>query len=220
MAGDWIKFETVTPDKPEVWMMAEILSLDPDEVIGKLIRLWIWADQQTINGDAPSVTRALLNRVTGDDGFATAMEQVGWLKMTDHGAIFPNFDRHNGKPAKTRALTKRRMEALRSASNICDDVSVTTASPEKRREEKSKTTRVKRFVPPTLEEVTLYCQEKGYTIDPSDYMDWYQGNGWVVGKAKAKMKDWKAAVRTWVRMQKTRDKENHDSSTPDPGSYI
>ena len=34
MAGDWIKFETVTPDKPEVYELAGLLNLDPDAVVG------------------------------------------------------------------------------------------------------------------------------------------------------------------------------------------
>ena len=33
MAGDWIKFEIATPDKPEVWEIAESLDIDPDAVI-------------------------------------------------------------------------------------------------------------------------------------------------------------------------------------------
>lgn len=42
----------ITPDKPEVFQLSEILNLDPDAVLGKLVRLWAWADQQTIDGNA------------------------------------------------------------------------------------------------------------------------------------------------------------------------
>lgn len=55
----------------------------------------------------------------------------------------------------------------------------------------------KRFTPPTLEEVTAYCNERNNTIDPQHFIDYYTSNGWLVGKNK--MKDWKAAVRTWER---------------------
>ena len=55
----------------------------------------------------------------------------------------------------------------------------------------------KRFTPPTVEEVREYCREKGYTIDPERFVVFYTSNGWMVGKSK--MKDWKAAVRTWVK---------------------
>ena len=53
----------------------------------------------------------------------------------------------------------------------------------------------KRFVPPTIEEVTEYCNERGNTIDPQRFIDYYETRGWMVGKNK--MKSWKAAVRTW-----------------------
>ena len=62
--------------------------------------------------------------------------------------------------------------------------------------EKSKS-KAKRFTPPTLEEVTAYCNERGNNVDPQHFIDYYTSNGWLVGKNK--MKDWKAAVRTWER---------------------
>jgi len=61
----------------------------------------------------------------------------------------------------------------------------------------SKDSKAKRFTPPTLEEVTAYCLERGNNVDPQHFIDYYTSNGWLVGKNK--MKDWKAAVRTWER---------------------
>jgi hypothetical protein len=55
----------------------------------------------------------------------------------------------------------------------------------------------KRFVPPTLEEVRAYCAERKNNVDAERFIDYYTSNGWQVGKNK--MKDWKAAVRTWER---------------------
>ena len=53
------------------------------------------------------------------------------------------------------------------------------------------------FVPPDLEAVTSYCMERGNGIDPQTFIDFYESKGWMIGKNK--MKDWKAAVRTWER---------------------
>ena len=39
MAGDWLKVEVATPDKPEIWLIAEELQIDPDAVVGKLLRV-------------------------------------------------------------------------------------------------------------------------------------------------------------------------------------
>ena len=53
-----------------------------------------------------------------------------------------------------------------------------------------------RFVPPTIEEVRAYIADKGYDIDADYFVNYYTGNGWMVGKNH--MKDWQATIRTWV----------------------
>mgnify|MGYP000725150182 FL=1 len=60
-------------------------------------------------------------------------------------------------------------------------------------------TKAKRFIPPTVDEVAAYCQERGNSLDPDAFVDFYASKGWMVGKNP--MKDWKAAVRTWERSE-------------------
>lgn len=60
-------------------------------------------------------------------------------------------------------------------------------------------TKAKRFIPPTVDEVAAYCQERGNSLDPDAFVDFYASKGWMVGKNS--MKDWKAAVRTWERSE-------------------
>lgn len=57
-----------------------------------------------------------------------------------------------------------------------------------------------RFTPPTFEEVAAYCRERANGIDPQQFIDHYTSNGWKVGNAR--MKDWRAAVRTWEARRK------------------
>ena len=57
--------------------------------------------------------------------------------------------------------------------------------------------REKHFVPPSVEEVRAYCLERNNQINPETFVDFYTAKGWMVGKNK--MKDWKAAVRTWEK---------------------
>lgn len=141
MAGDWIKLEVTTPDKPEVFLMAEMLKIDPDEVVGKLVRVWSWADQHLIDGNAVSVTQMLLDKKAGVTGFASAMMEVNWLVKTDNGVEFVNFDRHNGKSSKKRALTNRRVSDVREKKRNCNansnapSVTLAFTREEKRREE-------------------------------------------------------------------------------------
>lgn len=63
--------------------------------------------------------------------------------------------------------------------------------------EQTNRTESKKFTPPTVEEVKSYCQERGNSVDPEAFCDFYTSKGWKVGKNP--MKDWKAAVRTWEK---------------------
>jgi len=75
------------------------------------------------------------------------------------------------------------------------------------KESKVKESKVKNiFIPPTLDEVRAYCQERNNDVDPEKFYDYYTANGWVQGKARKPIKDWKACVRTWERNEKQRDK--------------
>lgn len=66
--------------------------------------------------------------------------------------------------------------------------------------------KAKRFIPPSVEEVEQYCLERSNNIDAQSFIDFYESKGWMIGKNK--MKDWKAAVRTWERSRKQENKEN------------
>ena len=63
------------------------------------------------------------------------------------------------------------------------------------------------FVPPTVDEVRDYCFERNNSVDPEEFVDFYTSKGWLIGKNK--MKDWKAAVRTWERSSKPKKKETN-----------
>ena len=58
---------------------------------------------------------------------------------------------------------------------------------------------IRGFTPPSIDEVSAYCAERNNGIDPQHFVDFYEAKGWMVGKNK--MKDWKAAVRTWEGRQ-------------------
>jgi hypothetical protein len=59
-----------------------------------------------------------------------------------------------------------------------------------------------------LEEVEAYCRERGNSISAQGFINYYDSNGWKVGKVP--MKDWRAAVRSWeARDKKTVEPEHH-----------
>lgn len=139
MASSWIKVEVITPDKPEIFQIAEILNIDPDAVLGKLVRIWAWADQQTVDGNAGSVTKGVLDRIAFITGFADALIAVGWLAYDGNKLILPNFERHNGESSKKRALTNRRVAAHRkNETHKVTQPALQKALPEEEEEEEVK----------------------------------------------------------------------------------
>lgn len=139
MAGDWLKIDVGLPEKPEVWQIAGMCGIDADSVVGKLLKVWRWFDAHTESGNAVGVTYPLVDHVAGVSGFAEAMAMCGWLVQDGSTLSLPNFDRHNGKTAKNRALTAKRVASHKDKSNAKGNaVIVSDALPreEKRREEK------------------------------------------------------------------------------------
>jgi hypothetical protein len=119
MAGDWIKIEENTPDKPEVAEIASQTGLDVDAVLGKLIRVWVWASRNC-HGDGVTLVTAmsLIDRAACHAGFAQGMVEAGWLLIDGKQLTFPKFDEHNSTSAKDRGqayLRKQRERALKSA---------------------------------------------------------------------------------------------------------
>lgn len=52
-----------------------------------------------------------------------------------------------------------------------------------------------RFKKPTIKDIEDYCIERKNKIAANRFFDYYESKGWMIGKNK--MKDWKAAIRTW-----------------------
>ena len=134
MAGDWLKVEKSTPRKPEVLRLAMELSIHPDHAFGICFRFWSWCDDNLKDGNAVGVTDVMLNALLERDGIATALINVGWLRVRNGSLEVPNYDRHLSENAKKRGLSQQRTAKSRSRS--CNGASVTDALPEKRREEK------------------------------------------------------------------------------------
>ena len=80
-----------------------------------------------------------------------------------------------------------------------------------------KSTRQKKFVPPTVEEVASYCLERKNKVDAAYFVDHYTSNGWKVGKQN--MKDWKAAVRTWEKNGYNQPSKKQDAVEPNGYSF-
>jgi hypothetical protein len=160
MAGDWIPIRNAIATDPAVISITASVEamVDEDHTVGKLCRLWAWANEHLATSNANVTPEALQTRaqvcargVTASwidtflcaPGFADAMIEAGWLSVEDGSISFPDFDLYNSQSAKQRLLTARRVKrhrAMGTAENVkrkCNARGVTKALPEKRREEES-----------------------------------------------------------------------------------
>lgn len=69
----------------------------------------------------------------------------------------------------------------------------------------------KKFIIPTVEEITAYCADRHNGIDAEHFHDHYTARGWILSNGK-KMVDWKASVRTWEKNERERGRPNGNSN--------
>jgi len=146
-------------------------------------------------------------------------KELGLIEILENGAIYmldiQNFigkgsteadrqrlyDRRISEERKQKKLTQsRNLEGILEKSTpeieieLEKDIEI---EKEIHSSAKSTTTKRKRFEKPTLSEIKAYCIERNNNVDAQHFFDYYESNGWKVGKNS--MKNWQAAVRTWEK---------------------
>lgn len=127
-------------------------------------------------------------------------------------SIDANRDRRNngkkgGRPKKeTNGLDEKNHRFSKTESTETESVSETEAETNA-----AKPPCVPRFSPPSLSEIEKYCRARGNTVDAQSFFDFYSAKNWMIGRNK--MRDWKAAIRTWER--RGEKKENQGGQVDD-----
>lgn len=143
-------------------------------------------------------------------------ERFAMIEIVDGTICIANWEKHQNASKlaelreynriaqqKSRARRKLLPAVNDSQENVNDSQDTDIDIEEDKEEDKENKsvsqakTRTTRFTPPTLDEVRSYCAERKNSVDAQRFVDYYTSNGWLVGKNK--MKDWRAAVRTWER---------------------
>jgi len=122
-------------------------------------------------------------------------------------ALGENF----AKPVTKKSSTQKGTSALKEHIPVPEKNTSTSTLKVHTTKDTIKTTNIKtsskRFIEPTIDEVRVYCIERGNGINADAFVNHYQANGWMRGKNK--IKDWKACVRTWEVAQRNRNKSSH-----------
>jgi hypothetical protein len=171
--------------------MAAELNIDEYDVVGRLVGLWAWFDQQSRDGHAPGVTDVFIDRHTRVTGFTRALTKVGWLHITKDGVQMPNFDHFMSNSAKNRLLNTRRQQRKRTRdvtqlSRSERDKSVTKE--EKRREDISRITNTKeratRIEPAPLPVPTR--EKEFFAVSPLVFRSLYERIREVTGEPESR----------------------------------
>lgn len=188
---------------------------------------WSWLGEDVPERGRVVYTVGITSGMSGDDATCKAVAELlvdsGLWEEADGGYLVHDYADY--QPSKEEVMAERdrwkeRKQRSRDGMSRRDStrdstieshrshtppvpVPVPVPVPEKEKEEEENTgtatrsPRAPRFVPPTLEDVQAYCDERRNTVDPEAWMAHYEANGWRVGRNP--MKSWKAAVRTWER---------------------
>ena len=185
MAGDWIKMRCNLDTDPAVFQIAAQLGLDELSVVGRLWKVWAWADQHVSDCHAIGVTDVTLDRISATPGFAAAMRRVGWMEGDADTPALPKFDRHNGQSAKRRALATERQSRKRHA----DVTPESRPERDQRREEKSNTPIVPKGddtpPAPAEEDPQLLRAKAIFRMRPGTPLDRSQARAWRTAQPAA-----------------------------------
>lgn len=207
---NWIAMRTDLHIDPAVIKLGQMMEprLRTEVIVGYLWKVWCWADQTTEDGVITGVTLDAAEEVLHLPGFLKCMTHVGWLEYIEDtngcAIIFPNWETWMCNSTKRRLKEAQRKQLERSdkkRTNVRKKADKTrTRCSSSSSSSSLKETKKRSSSPPTVDEVRAYCQERGNSVDPEYFVDYYQSQNWKKANGQP-LKDWKAGVRTFEKRE-------------------
>ena len=152
-------------------------------------------------------------------------EEFGMIEIIDGVITIPNWGKHQtldsyekkkerdrlyqeARRAKQRELAEKSSDKSpdKSSDVAISDIDIDKDIEREKKESIKKEKPKRNIIPPTLDMVKEYCEERNNGIDAQRFIDFYESRGWMIGKVK--MKDWQAAIRTWESKNKGDNKKD------------
>lgn len=153
--------------------------------------------------------------------------KLGMIETDIKGIYLLNFEKHQSldklekiKEQNRLRVAKYREKQKQLECNVTERYNVTqcnTIDIDKDIDKDKENNKRKNFKKPSLEEVKQYCLERNNNINPENFIDYYNSNGWKVGRNP--MKDWKATIRTWERRNKDVKSNTRTNNREDGSEY-
>lgn len=189
-----------------------------DELIGMIVRYLRTGEQPEPRTDAQEAVLFAVQPV-----METSRKRIVAGGSGGKAASKPESKRASETGSKPPSKSGSKTQS-KAASNDASKPESKRASEEeeesgKEIKERGKAARFRAPSPAEVDEYARsYAEGKGLDLastdfDPERFVDFYAQKGWMVGRAK--MKDWKASVRIWVRSSKP--KNGMAKEVPDDG---
>jgi hypothetical protein len=120
---------------------------------------------------------------------------------TDAGVSTPKSTQRKVKESKDKVKDSTESESVPGTGYLAPNSGPPPeASAEAEPPSPLQPSKLKRFIPPSVDEVRTYCVDRQNEIDAENFVNFYTAKGWMIGRNK--MQDWKAAVRTWEKKER------------------
>lgn len=216
----WLKLKEDYLDSPKIKKLRKIAGGDTFTIIYLKMQLLSVKNQGVIlyEGIEPTVAEELALKLNEDvDNVKVTLSYLssqGLFESGDESSFLlpealSSIGSENESAQRVREFRKKKALQCNAAATECNtDIEI-----EKDRDKETekdnrecgqaherKRSTPPKFIKPTVEQVKAYCRERSNGVDAERFVDYYESNGWRVGKSP--MKDWQAAVRTWERRDK------------------
>lgn len=190
---DWAEHNKIRADRIQPSMYRDLIAATVEQPV--LIEPKARSD---VRGKARDIDVSAGQEPDGQsmDGQGTDSGQQMDGQWTDNGRSVDGPWTDNGRPR----IGKDRLGQDRTVQEREGEESKTGASAPSR----------PHFEKPTVEEITGYCREKGYShVDAEYFWNYYENVGWKVGRNR--MKSWKLAVANWEKRHADFEREKRGS---------
>jgi hypothetical protein len=175
----WIEYHTALRDHWKIQRLSDSLKLPYCHALGAVSCLWLWCVENSPKGEIGRFTNDEICRAMRLESVLEVKIMLKKCELIDENGLINDWKKHGLKYlVSTRKRVKQYRERLRYRN--------VTVTPTNQPNQPNQ---------PTIEDVRNYCKERGNDVDANKWHNFYSSKGWMIGKNK--MKDWKAAVRTW-----------------------
>lgn len=196
------------------WALVELLRVQPEFKMSLALIPAIAARLQITEAKLKTVISAFgLFLVTDDSFFFSQSLRDRMQLMMDKKQQQILAGIKSGKVRRMKALCSGNQNDKRPLNDLQTTLEQRKEKKGKesiKKEPKGSKEKATAFRPPQLSEIVNYCKERANDVDASRFFNFYLAKGWMVGRNK--MKDWKAAVRSWEKEDNSKNQQSYENS--------